>query len=269
MNGRASVVGSGDGQRVVDRCRPRRDWPFWPTPLVRLPCGSTSTSRTRWSASASEAARLMVGGGLADAALLVGDGDDTRPCYWSYMPIILRVFVTQSVSEDTRSAVRVNAVNALIVPRGTLGDGRSLRSLAAATVAQRSALDDRLEIHGRICRRSSWTAEAGTAARRASSRRRPIVEQASASARTARTVTQIAGRRAVRRSATAPRTARSRPSVPSSPSARTASRRNAAFRSCDSTIVRWSRGRDELQRNRRRAASRSEVEPALRGSSGT
>jgi len=34
--------------------------PFCPTPLVRLPCGSTSTSRTRWSTSASEAARLIV-----------------------------------------------------------------------------------------------------------------------------------------------------------------------------------------------------------------
>src|SRR5690349_10813162 len=31
-----------------------------PTPLVRLPCGSTSTRRTRRSASAREAARLMV-----------------------------------------------------------------------------------------------------------------------------------------------------------------------------------------------------------------
>src|SRR6185295_11375048 len=34
--------------------------PFWPTPLVRLPCGSTSTSKIRCSPSASDAARLMV-----------------------------------------------------------------------------------------------------------------------------------------------------------------------------------------------------------------
>src|SRR3954469_6670606 len=34
--------------------------PFWPTPLVRLPWGSTSTRRTRRPAIASEAARLMV-----------------------------------------------------------------------------------------------------------------------------------------------------------------------------------------------------------------
>src|SRR6476620_5804144 len=33
---------------------------FCPTPLVRLPCGSTSTSRTRRSESARDAARLMV-----------------------------------------------------------------------------------------------------------------------------------------------------------------------------------------------------------------
>ena len=34
--------------------------PFCPTPLVRLPCGSTSTRRTRRSANASAAARLIV-----------------------------------------------------------------------------------------------------------------------------------------------------------------------------------------------------------------
>ena len=60
MNGPASVVGSSDGQRVVDGAGFRRRRPFWPTPLVRLPWGSTSTRRTRRSANASEAARLMV-----------------------------------------------------------------------------------------------------------------------------------------------------------------------------------------------------------------
>src|SRR5579862_7039425 len=33
--------------------------PFRPTPLVRLPCGSMSTRRTRRSAKANEAARLI------------------------------------------------------------------------------------------------------------------------------------------------------------------------------------------------------------------
>ena len=47
-----------------------------PAPVVALPCGSRSTSSTRRFIAARLAARLTVGRRLADAALLVGDGDD-------------------------------------------------------------------------------------------------------------------------------------------------------------------------------------------------
>ena len=61
MNGAASVRRLDGGQRVVDRAGFRRALPFWPTPLVRLPCGSTSTQKdASIGSNAKDAARLMV-----------------------------------------------------------------------------------------------------------------------------------------------------------------------------------------------------------------
>ena len=59
-------------------------WPFRPTPLVRLPCGSTSTSRTRLLREGERCREVDGGGGFTDAALLIGDREDAP--HLCYMP---------------------------------------------------------------------------------------------------------------------------------------------------------------------------------------
>ena len=67
-------VGVAAGERLVDRAA-RRALAFSPTPLVALPCGSQSTSRTL-RPQGEGGGEIDGRGGLADAALLIGDGDN-------------------------------------------------------------------------------------------------------------------------------------------------------------------------------------------------
>ena len=73
---RLDHVGEGRARRRA--CRTSTATPRWcstPSAVEALPCGSRSMTRTRWPSWARRRGDVDRGGGLADAALLVGDDD--------------------------------------------------------------------------------------------------------------------------------------------------------------------------------------------------
>ena len=86
-----------------------------PRPRVALPWGSQSTSRTRFSSAASAAARLIAVGRLADATLLVGDGENRGH---STAPASGTVELQRRCSRQaSRTALRETAPAAAPAPR--------------------------------------------------------------------------------------------------------------------------------------------------------
>ncbi len=67
------------GRSSRHRSRSRRALRSMPRPVEALPCGSRSTISTCSPIAAESGAEIDRGRGFADAALLVGDGQDTRP----------------------------------------------------------------------------------------------------------------------------------------------------------------------------------------------